>query len=303
MGARLRLGTRGSALARAQAGMVRAELEARHPGLTVEIELIRTTGDRLQQGPLASVGGKGLFVKEIEEALLAGAVDLAVHSMKDMPATVRDGLVLAAVPRRADPRDVLVSRAASVDALPHAATVGTASVRRRAQLLARRPDLRVVVLRGNVDTRLRRWREGAFDAIVLAAAGLARLGVAEPAACAIDADVLLPAVGQGALALECRASDAGTRTLLLALDDPASSRAVAAERAFLAAVGGDCNTPLAAHATVDGGRLALRAEVSDPDGARRLDGSLAGAVDEAEAIGRALAERLLAQGAGALLGR
>jgi hydroxymethylbilane synthase len=299
---RLRLGTRGSALARAQAAMVREQLEGLHPGLVVEIELIRTTGDQLQQGPLAPAGGKGLFVKEIEEGLVAGTIDLAVHSMKDVPAALRDGLVVAAIPRRVDPRDVLVSHVGHVDQLPRAATVGTASVRRRAQLLARRRDLEVAVLRGNVDTRLRRWREGAFDAIVLAAAGLARLGATEPAAKPIGIDVLLPAVGQGALALECRASDEGTRELLSAIDDAPSSRAVAAERAFLSAIGGDCNTPLAAHATVAGDRLALRAQLSDLDGVRWLDGAEEGPAAAAETIGRTLAERLLGRGARDLIG-
>ncbi len=300
---RARLGTRGSALARAQSEIVRRDLEARHPGLLIEIEEIRTSGDRLQRGPLAPVGGKGLFVKEIEDALLAGSVDFAVHSMKDMPAIVRDGLVFAATPPRADPHDVLVSRAPDLASLPRGARVGTASVRRRAQLRAARPDLDVVVLRGNVDTRLRRWREGDFDAIVLAAAGLARLGIDEAAATPISPDVLLPAVGQGALALECRADDARMRTLLAALDDPPSARAVGAERAFLRAIGGDCNTPLAAYAVVHGDHLRIRAQVSDPDGDRHLDDALEGAAHDAEAIGRALAERLLARGAGALLGR
>jgi hydroxymethylbilane synthase len=299
----LKLGTRGSALARTQAEAVGRALEASHAGLSVELELIRTTGDQLQQGSLAAVGGKGLFVKEIEEALLAGRVDFAVHSLKDMPAVVRDGLVLAATPPRADPRDVLVSRADRLAALARGARVGTASVRRRAQLLARRRDLDVVVLRGNVDTRLRRWRDGDFDAIVLAAAGLVRLGIAEPSATPLSPEELLPAVGQGALALECRADDAETRGLLAALDDVPSARAVAAERAFLVAIGGDCNTPLAAHATVDGTRLRLRAQVSDPDGARWLEDARDGATADAEAIGREVAQRLLARGAGELLGR
>jgi hydroxymethylbilane synthase len=300
---RLRLGTRGSALARAQASMVARDLETRHPGLAVELTLVRTTGDQLQQGPLAAVGGKGLFVKELEEGLAAGALDFAVHSMKDVPAVVRDGLVLAAIPERADPRDVLVARVPTVGALAAGARVGTASVRRRAQLLARRRDLGVVVLRGNVDTRLRRWREGDFDAIVLAAAGLARLGVVEPAATPLATDVLLPAVGQGALALECRGDDAATRDLLAALDDRASARAVAAERAFLLAIGGDCNTPLAAHATVVDARLRLRAHVSDLDGTRWLEDELEGDAADAEAIGRTAADRLLARGAAALIGR
>src|SRR5262249_50322793 len=198
-------------------------LQARHAGLEVDVELIRTTGDRLQ-GPLAPAGGKGLFVKELDDALVAATIDFAVHSLKDVPAVLRDGLVLAAIPERADPRDVLVSRAGGIDALPRGARVGTASVRRRVELRRRRADLDIVVLRGNVDTRLRRWRDGDFDAIVLAAAGLARLGIEEPAATPLPVDVLLPAVGQGALALECRADDADTRGLLSALAHEPSAR-------------------------------------------------------------------------------
>jgi hydroxymethylbilane synthase len=299
----LRLGTRGSALARAQASMVARDLEAAHPGLVVELVLIRTTGDKLQRGPLAPAGGKGLFVKELEEALAAEAIDFAVHSMKDVPALVPEAFALVAVPPRADPRDVLVSHGDGLAALPEGARIGTASVRRRAQLLARRRDLGVTILRGNVDTRLQRWRAGDFDAIVLAAAGLARLGVTEPAARPLPIDVLLPAVGQGALALECRAGDTATRTLLAALDDPPSSAAVAAERGFLHGIGGDCNTPLAAHATVTGDRVVLRAQVSDLDGTRFLEDAIDGPAADAAALGRALADRLLARGAGSLIGR
>jgi hydroxymethylbilane synthase len=299
----LRLGTRGSALARAQASMVARDLEARHPGLAVELVLIRTTGDKLQRGPLAPAGGKGLFVKELEEALAAETIDFAVHSMKDVPAVVPEAFALVAVPPRADARDVLVSHGDGLAALPEAARIGTASVRRRAQLLARRRDLDVMLLRGNVDTRLQRWRAGDFDAIVLAAAGLARLGVTEPAARPLSTDELLPAVGQGALALECRTADTATRTLLAALDDPPSAAAVAAERGFLHGIGGDCNTPLAAHAIVTGGRLALRAQVSDLDGTRFLEDTIDGAAADAVGLGRALADRLLARGAGALIGR
>lgn len=300
---RLRLGTRGSALARAQADRVRRDLEAAHPGLEVELVLIRTTGDRLR-GPLAPVGGKGLFVREIDEALLAGTIDLAVHSMKDVPAVRPDGIVFAATPARADPRDVLIShRAASLDALAAGARIGTASVRRRAQLLARRRDVDVALLRGNVDTRLRRWRAGEFDAIVLAAAGLARLGIDEPAARPLPTRDLLPAVGQGALAIECRSEDGATREMLSTLDHLPSSQAVAAERAFLHALGGDCNTPLAAHAEAAAGRLAVRGQVSDLEGTRSLEDEVVGDPREAAALGRALAERLLGRGAGALIGR
>jgi hydroxymethylbilane synthase len=297
----LRLGTRTSALARAQADQVRAALVARHPGLAVELVGIRTTGDRLARGPLAPVGGKGLFVKEIEEALLAGAIDCAVHSMKDLPVRLARGCAVAAVPPRADPRDVLVGGGA-LAALPAGTRIGTASLRRRAQLLARRRDLAVEMLRGNVDTRLARWRAGAVDCLVLAAAGLARLGVVVPEARPLATDELLPAVGQGALALECRADDARTHALLAAIEDPTAAAAVAAERAFLAALGGDCNTPLAAHATVDDGRLWLRAEVLSPDGTHRLAAAEAAPIADAEPLGAHLAAELLARGAGALLG-
>jgi len=300
---RLRLGTRASPLARVQAELVRTALGARHAGLAVELVFVRTTGDRLR-GPLAPAGGKGLFVKEIEEALAAGHVDAGVHSMKDLPARLAPGLVIGAVPERVDPRDVLVGGdGGGVAGLPNGARVGTASPRRRAQLLARRPDLAVVLLRGNVDTRLRKWRAGEVEALVLAAAGLARLGIAEPAARPLAIDEFLPAVGQGALALECRADDTPTRALLAAIDDPAAATAVAAERAFLAAVGGDCNTALAAHATVTDGRVTLRALVADPDGRRRLEERGTAVAAEAEALGRTLAARLLAAGAAELIGR
>jgi hydroxymethylbilane synthase len=298
----LRLGTRASALARAQTGLVQQALEARHPGLRVELVLIRTSGDRMARGPLPPVGLKGLFVKEIEEALRAGTIDVGVHSMKDLPAHLAPGLTLGAVPPRAPAHDVLVG-AAGIGALASGARVGTSSVRRRAQLLSRRRDLEVVPLRGNVDTRLGRWREGQIDAIVLAAAGLVRLGIHEPGATPLSTDEFLPAVGQGALALECRDGDTGTRDLLAGVAEPEATAAVAAERAFLLGVGGDCNTPLAAHATVAGGRLHLRALVTDIDGQRALEDSATGAAGDGATVGRGLAERLLAAGAGALIAR
>ena len=299
---RLRLGTRASPLARVQAEGVRAALAARHPGLTVELVFVRTTGDRVT-GPLAAAGGKGLFVKEIEEALLDGRIDAGVHSMKDVPARLAAGLVIGAVPERADARDVLIGGDGGLAGLPAGARIGTASPRRRAQLLAHRPDLVVVLLRGNVDTRLRKWRAGEVDALLLAAAGLARLGISEPAAQPLPVDEVLPAVGQGALALECRADDGATRALLAAVDQPAAATAVAAERAFLAAVGGDCNSAIAAHATLAGGRLTLRALVTDPDGRRRLEERDTAPAADAEALGRTVATRLLAAGAAALMGR
>jgi hydroxymethylbilane synthase len=300
----LRLGTRGSALARAQAELVRRALEDRHPGLRVELVFIRTSGDGGERGPLAPAGLKGLFVKEIEEALMAGAIDLGVHSMKDMPARLAPGLIIGAVPARAAAHDVLIGGGGGgLAGLAPRARVGTSSVRRRAQLLARRSDLDVIALRGNVDTRLRRWREGAVDAIVLAAAGLERLGIVEPGAYALPPEEFLPPVGQGALALECRQGDQATRRLLAAVEEPAAAVAVAAERAFLAGIGGDCNTPLAAHGTVAGGRVELRALVTDLDGTRRLEAHDAAPVERAETLGRTLAERLLAAGAAAILAR
>jgi hydroxymethylbilane synthase len=301
----LRLGTRGSALARAQSGLVARALEARHPGLRVELVFISTSGDRMQRGPVAAPAGlKGLFVKEIEESLVGGDVEVGVHSMKDMPALLARGLVLGSVPTRADARDVLVGGGpGGIRALRAGSRVGTSSVRRRAQILSLRRDLDVVPLRGNVDTRLGRLERGELDAIVLAAAGLARLGVTPPSMQPLPADELLPAVGQGMLALECRADDARTRELLAGISDPIAEAAAAAERGFLAAIGGDCNTPLAAHASVDGGRLTLRALVIDPEGRERVEDARGGPVADAARLGREAAEGLLAAGAGRLLGR
>ena len=298
----IRMGTRGSALARAQSGLVARALEAAHPGLLVEPVIIRTTGDQLATGPLPA--GKGLFVKEIEEALFSTAIDFGVHSMKDMPMELPAGLVLAAIPLRAQPWDMLIARGAErIADLRTGARVGTASVRRRSQLLQRRPDLDIVFLRGNIDTRIAKWRAGEFDAIVLAAAGLERLGVQEPAARAVSPDEMLPAIGQGALALECRGDDKPTQVYLQRLDAPDTAAAVTAERSFLRAIGGDCNTPLAAYATIEGGRLLLRAMVCDPDGRRSLEERGTAPRADAHTLGSALAAQLLARGAGALLGR
>jgi hydroxymethylbilane synthase len=299
----LRYATRGSALARAQSDQVRAALERAHPGLQVQPVVMRTTGDVLTQGPLPA-GGKGLFVKELDEALVAGDVDFAVHSLKDVPALLAPGLVLAASPPRADPRDVLVAAGTGgLRDLPPRTRVGTASLRRTAQLRALRDDLDVVFLRGNVDTRLRKWRAGEVDALLLAAAGLARLGIVEPSARPVSPDDLLPAVGQGALALECRADDARTRTLLAAVGDADTETAIAAERAFLVDIGGDCNTPLAAHATVTDDVVRLRVQVSTPDGRERLADDASAPRADAAALGGDLARGLLARGAARLLGR
>jgi hydroxymethylbilane synthase len=303
-GGPFRLGTRGSALALAQAELVRAALARTQPGLAVELAVIRTIGDRPGPASPGRAGLKGLFVKEIEEALLAGRVDAAVHSMKDLPARLAPGLVLGAVPPRAAAHDVLVWRhAGGLAALPPAVRIGTSSVRRRAQLLARRPDVTVVALRGNVDTRLRRWRAGEVDALVLAAAGLERLAVSLPEAVPLGVEEFVPAVGQGALALECRADDAETRARLAPLGDVTAATAVAAERSFLLALGGDCNTPVGAHATVDDGRVTLRALVTDPEGRRAVEEVASGPAGEAEALGRHVAERILRAGGAEVLGR
>jgi hydroxymethylbilane synthase len=298
----IRIGTRGSALALWQAHHVRDRLVAL--GHAVEIVTITTTGDRLLDKRLETVGGKGAFLKEIEEALLARQVDLAVHSLKDVPTQLPAGLELCAFLERADPRDALLSRSgAALDALPAGARIGTTSLRRQSQLRARRPDLLIADLRGNVDTRVRKLHAGEFDAILLAVAGLTRLGRASEISQVIPSEVLLPAPGQGAIALECRSDDAAVRAAALALHHEPTARAVAAERAFLAALGGGCNVPLGALAeSEDGGDgLRLRGFVGREDGSACVRGEARGA--EPHALGRSLADDLLRQGAGALLGR
>jgi hydroxymethylbilane synthase len=304
----LKIATRGSALALWQAEHVRARLQANDPALTVELVVLKTRGDKIVDRALSEVGGKGLFVKEIEEAVLDGRADLAVHSMKDLPAETPAELMIAAVPEREDPRDALVVAARldarDLESLPHGARVGTSSLRRVAQLKAKRGDLELVPLRGNVDTRLRKLDEGALDAIVLACAGLKRLGHADRITRALAVDESLPAIGQGALAIECRGGDEATRARLHALDHRATAIAVAAERGFLARLEGDCKTPLAAHATFDGERVWLRGLVGAPDGSALLTDSLDGAASDgasAASIGRVLAERLLGRGADRLL--
>ncbi len=293
----LRVGTRGSALARAQTGQVIARLKEQWPGLEVEMVVITTKGDLTLDTPLHQVGGKGLFVKEIEEALLAGEIDLAVHSAKDVPAELPAGLGLVAHPRRADPRDALISREGlALERLPRGARVGSSSLRRVFQLRHLRPDLQVEPLRGNVDTRLRRLEEGRFDAIVLAAAGLGRLGLADRVTEYLDPEVFIPAVGQGALALEARCDDARTRELAAAIDDEETALALAAERAFLAGIEGGCQVPAGAHARLMGDRLVLSGFLASPDGAffarDRVEGP--SGREEAVRLGNALAERLLA---------
>jgi hydroxymethylbilane synthase len=295
----IRIGTRGSALALWQAEHVKARLAGL--GHDVALRVITTTGDRVLDRKLEAVGGKGAFLKEIEEAMLAGEVDLAVHSLKDVPTALPEGLSLCGFLERADPRDALLSAGRPLAALPAGARVGTTSLRRQALLREMRPDLALADLRGNVDTRIKRLRDGRFDAILLAMAGLARLGRAGEVTEALDPRRFVPAPGQGAIALECRDADAALREAVAPLDHPPTSRAVAAERAFLAGLGGGCNVPLGAHAFAAGDDLELVAFVASPDGGALLRGERRGA--DAEALGRALAEDLRGRGADRLLGR
>jgi len=296
---RIRLGTRGSRLALAQSRWVEARLCAQHPGLTVELVTITTTGDRFVDQPLSTIGGKGVFVKEIEDALTQGRIDCAVHSMKDVPSELAPGLVIAAVPPREDPRDVLISRNGGLAALSPRARVGTSSLRRMALLRGLRADLMVTSLRGNVDTRLRKLDDGELDALVLASAGLRRLGIERTDIEFLDPCHFVPAIGQGALAIESRADQ--TAEVLRALDDPVAHLAVTAERAFLLRVGGSCRTPLAAHATLNGSRLEINALIASPDGTRIVRGNRAGRATDGTEMGIELAEDLLSRGGAKIL--
>ena len=297
MAGEIKIGTRGSALALTQSRWVQAQLLERHPDCRVELEIIKTSGDLIHDVPLAQVGGKGLFIKEIEEALLSGRVDLAVHSLKDMPAEIPAGLMLGAVPPREDYRDAFISsRYASLAEIPAGGRIGTGSLRRRVQLLHRRPDLEIVALRGNVDTRLKKLETLGLDALILAAAGLNRLGLSHVYRGLLSESEMLPAVAQGALGLEVRAADHRLRQLIAFLDHPPTRLAVSAERAFLARLEGGCVVPVAALGKVEGETLTLEALISDLDGKRYLREHLSGRVDEAQALGTALANRLLDRG-------
>lgn len=299
---RLRVGTRGSLLARTQTEWVVERLRALHPGLEIIVEIIQTTGDRQRDVPLAQVGTKGMFVKEIEQALQAGGIDLGVHSLKDMPGDLPDGLELGCVPAREDPRDALLSRqGVALDQLPEGAIVGTSSLRRQAQLRAYRPDLRLTDLRGNLDTRLRKLDEGRYEAIVLACAGLNRLGLAGRITERLSLEMCVPAVGQGALVLETRIGDLWIQTLLTPLHDADTADAVAAERGFLAALGGGCSVPAGALAQVEGDRLRLEALIAAPDGSETLRDRIQGPRSEAADLGRTLADRLRTRGGDAYL--
>ncbi|MGP8049059.1 MAG: hydroxymethylbilane synthase [Desulfobaccales bacterium] len=295
--AKIRLGTRGSALAQAQARWVQEQLTARHPHCRVELVVIKTTGDTLHDVPLAQVGGKGLFIKEIEEALLSGQVDLAVHSLKDLPAQVPAGLMLGAVPAREDHRDAFISkRYPNLEAIPAGGRIGTGSLRRRAQILHLRPDLEIVPLRGNVDTRLKKMESLGLDALILAAAGLNRLGLGQVYRGLLPETEMLPAVGQGALGLEVRADDRRLQELLAFLDHPPSRVAVTGERAFLARLEGGCLVPVAALGRETGGSLTLEGLISDLEGRRYLRDRVSGPEDQAWSLGTALADRLLSRG-------
>jgi hydroxymethylbilane synthase len=293
----LRIGTRGSALALWQAEWVKARLEQLWPDLQVELVPIKTSVDRIQDVSLATIGGKGLFVKEIEEALLSRAVDVAVHSIKDLPGDLPSELTLSAIPEREDPRDVLITNNGETLAqLPAGTRVGTSSLRRQALLLHLHPGLRIELLRGNVDTRLRKQREGTVDATILAAAGLKRLGLMPPKSQILDDREFLPAIGQGALGIETRAEDTEVIARVQPLHHAATAIAVTAERAFLRRMGGSCRTPLAAKGSTENGMVHLTALIARPDGTQVIRGEQTGLHTAVEEVGSLLAERLLAQG-------
>ncbi len=297
----IRIGTRGSKLALWQAEWVKSELEREH-GLTVELEKIKTTGDKITDVPLAQVGGKGLFTTEIEEALLEKRVQLAVHSMKDVPTESQPGLALRCITKREDPRDAAIIKdggtpGLTLMTLPKGATVGTSSLRRKAQILAKRPDIQIKDLRGNLDTRLRKLDEGVYDCIILAGAGLKRLGWADRITEYIEPDVMLPAIGQGALGIETRTDDDDTNALVDFFNDRDTSVAVRAERALLGRLEGGCQVPIAAYGTVEGDTLSLTGLVASTDGKTVVKDSLGGDAGDAEKVGIELAERLLERGA------
>ena len=297
MNKKLRIGTRGSQLAMWQAHWIKENLVRTHPDLDVEIIKIKTTGDKILDVPLAKVGGKGLFVKEIESALMDGLIDLAVHSMKDVPTELPEGLGVVATSRREDPRDALLSRdSAELKDLPRGATIGTSSLRRQAQFLNLRSDLNIEPLRGNINTRLRKLKEGQYDAIVLAYAGVKRLGWESEVTQVIDPEVILPAIGQGALGIEARLDDADTLGRISFLNDPATAFRVSAERAFLKRLEGGCQVPIAAYATIAGGRITLKGLVARVDGKKAVIREASAPESEAVSLGTGLAEEILDHG-------
>jgi len=297
------IATRGSALALWQANHVKARLGVVAPGVTVELMVIKTSGDKIQDIPLSKVGGKGLFVKEIEQALVAREADLAVHSMKDVPPELAEGLAIAAVSAREVPWDALCARApVTVDTLPQGAKIGTSSMRRQCQLLARRPDLQIEMLRGNVPTRIKKLDDGMYDAVVLAAAGLTRLGMADRITQELPLELSIPAVAQGILGIETRSDDDFARELARkAIHDDWGQASVTAERAFLAKMGGSCTTPLAAHAIQEGGAMKLVGMCGLPDGTKILKAEYRDVMENAARLGEQLADDLIAQGANEIL--
>ena len=298
----LRIATRKSPLALWQAEHVRSRLQEAHPGLAVELVTMTTKGDRVLDSPLAKIGGKGLFVKELEQGMLAGDADIAVHSMKDVPVEFPEGLGIGTILVREDPHDAFVSnRIGSVEALPEGAVVGTSSLRRQCQLRAIRPDLDIRDLRGNVGTRLGKLDNGDYAAIVLACAGLKRLGMADRITQAIDSEVMLPAIGQGIIGIETRLDDARVSELLGPLHDGDTAVRLAAERSLNATLAGGCQAPVAGHAVLEGGKLRLRGLVGWPDGSTIVQGEVSGPAGDAVSLGRALAEDLLERGARPIL--
>ncbi len=299
---KIKIGTRGSALALWQAEWVKSELEKKYQGIAVTLTKIKTTGDKILDVPLAKVGGKGLFVKEIEEAMLANEIDIAVHSMKDVPTFFPDGLHLSCITKREDPRDALLSRnGVTFKELPKGANVGTSSLRRQAQLMNIRPDFVIHQLRGNVDTRLRKLKEGQFDAIILAAAGVKRLGLAENVTEYIDPEISLPAIGQGALGIECRVDDRELNDLIAFFNHAESRTCVTGERALLRRLEGGCQVPIACYGRMKEGKLHLTGLVGSVDGKRIIKDTIEGAPEKAEKLGVTLAEKLLVQGADVIL--
>ena len=302
---KITIGTRGSQLALWQTNWVKAEIQKRNPAIEVEVLIISTKGDRVLDVSLPKLGeqGKGLFTKELEDAILEGRVDLAVHSLKDLPTELPAGLHIGAICEREDVRDALVGgvNIKSFNELPQRALIGTSSLRRQAQLRTARPDLVIEPVRGNVDTRLRKLDEGRYDAIVLAAAGLHRLGHANRITEHLSEDLMLPAVGQGALAIETREFDRATAEIVHALNHEETRLACTAERAFLKGLGGGCLVPIAAHATIESDSMTLNGLVASPDGSQAVRGKQTGSSDDADLIGRLLADDLLARGAAAIL--
>ena len=297
----IRIGSRSSPLALWQANWVKARLEDRYPDMKISLIPMKTLGDKIIDAPLAKVGGKGLFVKEIEEALTRGDIDIAVHSMKDVPTELPEGLGIFCVTKREDPRDALISHGCDLSDLPHNARIGAGALRRQAQLLSLRPDFRVIPIRGNVHTRIRKLEDDNLDAIVLAVAGLKRLGLEGIITEYLDTERSLPAVAQGALGIEGRLDDIEASETVKFLNHPETSRAVCAERAFLRQCQGGCQAPIAAHGTITNDELRLRGFIASVDGGNFVRGEINGPLEQCESLGVSLAERLLSQGGQSIL--